>query len=178
AERIAQAQKRRRNELLFLIDLAVPRNVEAQVEKLNGVYVYDVDALGKIVADNKEYRVSQMPLCEKILDHEIDMFEQWLGESRLGPLIEQIYSDAKRLRNAELDSIFASCPDFTSQQRDAVTLLADRLTGKFMHPCVTTVRTCRLSRPTTVLVDELHQVAERSVVSRKKKPSCKNAVRK
>jgi glutamyl-tRNA reductase len=173
AQRIAAAQKLRRNELLFLIDLAVPRNVEADVEKLNGVYVYDVDALGKIVAENQQYRVSQMPLCEKILDHEIDSFEQWLGESRVRPLIEQIYADAQRLRDAELQHMFASCTDLTDQQRNAVTQLADRLIGKFMHPCATTLRTCRLSRHSAVLVDSLHQVTEKSVSSRKKKDKIK-----
>lgn len=168
-ERITQAQKQRRNNLLFLIDLAVPRNVEPGVEKLPGVYVYDVDALGKIVADNKEYRVSQMPLCEKILDQEIDSFEQWLGESRVRPMIEQIYADAQRLRDVELEQLFASCTDLTDKQREAVTQLADRLIGKFMHPCATTLRTCQLSRPTSVLVDALHKVTEKSVSMRKKK---------
>ncbi|MHB1155582.1 MAG: glutamyl-tRNA reductase [Phycisphaerales bacterium] len=167
ADRVRLAQKLRHNQPLFMIDLAVPRNIDAAVEKLNGVYVYDVDALGRIVADNQQYRINQMPLCEKILDHEIDAFEQWLGESRVRPLIEQIYSDAHRLRDAEVARTLAACPDLTDAQRQAVEQLADRLIGKFMHPCATTLRQCQLSRPTAMLVEALHEITEKSTATSK-----------
>jgi glutamyl-tRNA reductase len=159
AERIAEAQKRRAGKLLFIIDLAVPRNVDASVGQLNGVYVYDIDSLGKIVAANQQQRNAQVEVCEKILDEEVGAFEQWLDSTKLNPLIEQMYRDARDLRDMELQRLFRRCPDLTEQQQAAVTAVVDRLVGKFMHPCVSTLR--RHMASSTVLAGEFHAAAQR-----------------
>jgi glutamyl-tRNA reductase len=158
-ERIKQAQKHRRGKLLFLIDLAVPRNVEPACGKLDQVYVIDVDELGRMVAENQKLRNGQLEMCERILDEEVAAFEQWLDSTRLNPLIEQMFKDARDLRDTELQRLYRRCPNMTDEERKAVEQLVDRLVGKFMHPCVSALR--RNSAGSTTLAGALHQAAKR-----------------
>ena len=140
AERIREAQKKRSGRLLFIIDLAVPRNVDPAVAQVNQTYVYDVDALGRIVAQNQEQRTAQLEHAEKILDEEVTAFIEWLEQTKLNPLIEQMYRDAREVSEAEMQRLLRRCPDLTDAQRDAVLQLVDRLAKKFMHPAVTMLR--------------------------------------
>jgi glutamyl-tRNA reductase len=157
AERVRAAQKRRGGRLLYIIDLAVPRNVEPAVDNLQGVYVYDIDELGKIAAENEQRRAAQIVNCEHILDEEVSAFERWLRDSSLHPMIESMYHDAKDLSDFELERLFHKCPDLTDAQKRAVAGLVDRLVGKFMHPCVSSLRS-RVGSGER-LVEELHQAA-------------------
>lgn len=154
AERIKEAQKHRRGRLLFLIDLAVPRNVDPACGQLDQVYVIDVDELGRMVAENQKLRNGQLEICERILDEEVAAFEQWLDSTKLNPLIEQMFKDARDLRDMELQRLYRKCPDLDEDQRKAVEQLVDRLVGKFMHPCVSTLR--RHSAGSTTLAGALH----------------------
>jgi glutamyl-tRNA reductase len=159
AERVREAQKRRQGRLLFFIDLAVPRNVDASVSHLEQVYVYDIDALGKIVTETREQRNAQLQTCERILDEEISVFEKWLDQTRLNPLIEQMFRDAHDLCSAELTRLHRRCPDLSEEQRKEIELLVDRLAGKFMHPCVNGLR--RRSA-TPHFADEFHAAANKA----------------
>jgi glutamyl-tRNA reductase len=155
AERIKLAQKHRRGRLLFLIDLAVPRNVDPDCGKLEQVYVIDVDELGRMVAENQKLRNGQIEICEKILDEEVAAFEEWLDSTKLNPLIEQMFKDARDLRDAELQRLFRKCPDLSDEQRKSCEQLVDRLVGKFMHPCVSTLR--RHTAGSATLAGALHE---------------------
>lgn len=155
AQRVAAAQKQRQGRPLFLIDLAVPRNVEAAAAKLSQVYVYDVDELGRIAAQNQEHRLSQIELCEKILDEELEAFVQWLSEAKAGPTILQMYQDARALRDMELQRLFSQNPEL-EQYRPQITGLAERLMGKLLHPCVSSVKRTAAAGHPSVLASLLH----------------------
>lgn len=157
-ERVQAAQKKRRGKLLFIIDLAVPRNVDPDVSKLDQVFVYDVDALGKMVEENQQHRVGQLQACDQILDESLDGFVKWLGEAKLQPLIERMFADARELKSAELQRLYNRCPELSEEQRKAVEQLAERVIGKFMHPCVSTMRRHSLSGPSTTLAEMFHDI--------------------
>ena len=140
AQRVGEIMRRREGRALLLVDLCVPRSVAAEAGKIPGVTLHDIDAVGRIVAENEKHRAAAVNQCERILDEEVAAFEQWLNESQLAPLIEQIYTDARRIRDAELEKFLAGSPDLTDRQKKAVTQLMDRLVGKFMHPCVMGLR--------------------------------------
>lgn len=161
AERITAIQKRRRRRPMFLIDLAVPRNIEAGVSELGSVYLYDIDELGRIVAENHQHRLNQVSRCERILDEEIDRFEQWLAESRARPLIQQLYQDAQAVHDRELEDLFAACLGLTDEQRAAILQATQRLVNKFMHPCVSTLRRHSGSGVSETLAKTLHDIARK-----------------
>jgi len=158
-ERLTEIQKNRRGKLLFIIDLAVPRNVEPAVGELNQVFVYDIDALGRIVAKNQQARTAALEQCEAILDEEVSAFEQWLDTTKLNPLIEQMFKDARDLRDHEITRLFNRLPELSEDEKRVIASVIDRLVNKFMHPCVSSLR--RRSAASEVLVDELHAAAAR-----------------
>jgi glutamyl-tRNA reductase len=160
AERVAEIQRKRRGRLLFIIDLAVPRNVAGDVREIENVYVRDIDALGETVKENRQRREGQMAECERILDEEVSAFEQWLDSIKLNPLVEQMYRDARDLQEMELNRLFRRCPDLDETQRREIAQLVSRLTNKLMHPCVSTLR--RHSTARTVLVDEWRATSEKA----------------
>jgi glutamyl-tRNA reductase len=157
ADRVREAQKRRGGRLLYIIDLAVPRNVEPAVASLPRVFVYDIDSLGRIAGENEQRRAAELISCEQILDEEVVAFESWLERSCLSPLIERMYDDARELSEFELQRLFHKCPDLTHAQRQAVTQLVNRVVGKFMHPCVSSLR--NRSATSERLASELHAAA-------------------
>ena len=64
----------RRGRPLFLIDIAVPRDIDPSVEALSGVYLYDIDALEQIAGEAREKRQRQIDICEKVIDEEVGSF--------------------------------------------------------------------------------------------------------
>lgn len=71
---LIEAMRLRRGRPLFLIDIAVPRDIDPSVEALSGVYLYDIDALEDIAGEAREKRQRQIEICEKVIDEEVDAF--------------------------------------------------------------------------------------------------------
>jgi len=161
AEQVRQAQNRRRGRSLYLIDLSVPRNIDPAVDRLPQVLLYDVDVLGRLAAENLQYRESQMALCESILDEEIDSFEHWLNEVRVRPAIQQMYQDASELCELEMRRLLGLCDDLTDEQVAAVRQMAERLANKLLHPCACTLRQHSGSNPPLTLAQVLREVTDK-----------------
>jgi glutamyl-tRNA reductase len=160
-DRVRRAQARRHGRLLFLLDLAVPRNVEPGVELLPQTVVYDIDALGKVAQDNQKHRAAQLELCESILDQEVTAFQQWLSETKIAPQIAQLYADARALRDSELARLLEQHPDLSPEHRAAIAQMLDRMTSKFLHPCAATLRQHQGAGALTALTDMFHAVTRR-----------------
>jgi glutamyl-tRNA reductase len=140
ADKMRQIQQARGGRQLIVIDLAVPRNVAPEAAEVEGVRLYDIDALGEIINKNHQHRASAVQPCERILDEEVAAFGTWLDETRLNPLIAGMYRAARSVRDAEVDRLLRKCPDLTEEQKYAAQQLADRLVGKFLHPYVVGLR--------------------------------------
>ncbi len=161
ADKLRDVQARRKASPMFFIDLAVPRNVEAACEQINQVYVYDVDAIGRIIETNRQHRAAQVEQCEAIIEYELDQFAQWQKQNATQPLIQQMFADAYALRDQMLDKLMHDCPDLTERQQKAVQQVVEQLIGKFMHPCACTVKQCGPCEKSSSLPDALHEVARR-----------------
>jgi glutamyl-tRNA reductase len=139
-DRVEDIQKLRDHRPLILIDLAVPRNVARDAATVEGVRLYDIDALGEKITEHQKHRAAALETCEKIIDEEVATFSTWLSEAQLSPLIAGMYHSARNVRDAELQQMLRRCPDLTDAQRQAAEQLADRLVGKFMHPYIVGLR--------------------------------------
>ena len=140
----------------LLIDLSVPRNIDPEVARVTGVTLFDVDALGNLVEEVRRQRASAVDTSEQIVSDEVTAFQKWIAESRVGPLIQQMFADVRTLAQIEVRATFSRCPEFSDDQRHAVEQLADRLVAKLMHPCVSTVRQAGTSAPAQMLVEAFH----------------------
>lgn len=129
---VERALKARRHRPMFIVDIAVPRDVEPEVARLDDIYVYTVDDLGKIVQTGTERRQAAVAQAEAIIESRVRDFEGWLKTRAAVPVIQGLRSRADDLRAAELDRArrrlaAGDAPDLVLEQ------LATALTNKFLH---------------------------------------------
>jgi glutamyl-tRNA reductase len=129
---VERALKARRHRPMFIVDLAVPRDVEPEVTRLNDVYVYTVDDLGQIVQAGTETRQAAVAQAEAIIESRVRDFEGWLRTRAAVPVIQGLRSRADDLRAQELERArrrlaAGDAPDQVLEH------LAAALTNKFLH---------------------------------------------
>jgi glutamyl-tRNA reductase len=99
---VERAVKLRRHRPMFMVDLAVPRDVEPEVRELPDVYLYTVDDLAHVVQTGKDHRQAAVAQAEVIIDTGVQNFMQWLAQRRGVPLIQQLNAQADEWRALEI----------------------------------------------------------------------------
>lgn len=103
---VERALKKRRHRPMFMVDLAVPRDIELEVKALDDVYLYTVDDLAQVVQTGKDNRQAAVAQAEAIIDAGVQSFMHWMEqrspEQGVVPLIQQLNSQAEQWRQAEL----------------------------------------------------------------------------
>ena len=115
---------------LFVLDLAVPRDVEPSVAELPGVELANIDHLEGLVpaADEAEVRAARA-----IVQEEVSRFAAWRRAARLAPVIEQLYARGERVRQAELERVRARLAGLSDDQRRAVEAATRAIVAKLLH---------------------------------------------
>ncbi len=129
---VARAVKERHHEPLCIIDLAVPRDVEAEVRELNDVFVYTIDDLGSVVSAGKESRTQALVKAEELVADCVKTFSQWKKARETVPSVLKLRERAKALGETELARAKKSLkkgvdPELVLEQ------LTRNLTKKFAH---------------------------------------------
>ena len=99
---VESALKKRSHRPMFMVDLAVPRDIEPQVKDLSDVYLYTVDDLSQVVSQGQTQRRSAMVQAEVIIDEGVQKFMAWLDVRSHLPLIQQLNQKAEAWREIEL----------------------------------------------------------------------------
>jgi glutamyl-tRNA reductase len=99
---VERAVKQRKHRPMFMVDLAVPRDIEPEVKALPDVYLYTVDDLAHVVQTGKDSRLAAVAQAEVIIDAGVQNFMHWLGQRHTVPLIQQINAQADEWRSAEI----------------------------------------------------------------------------
>jgi glutamyl-tRNA reductase len=129
---IERAIRARRHRPMFIVDLAVPRDVEPEVARLDDVYVYTVDDLGKIVQTGTESRQAAVAQAESIIETRVRDFDGWLRTRAAVPVIQGLRTRADELRLFELERARKMLA--RGEPADAVLeQLSQALTNKFLH---------------------------------------------
>jgi glutamyl-tRNA reductase len=129
---IERAIKARRHRPILMIDLAVPRDIEAEVAELDDVFLYSVDDLGKIVQEGLDTRHAAVAQAEAIIDANVHAFMHWLESRELVPTIRAMREQAERTRRHEL----ARAARMLARGDDPAKVLeqlSHSLTNKFLH---------------------------------------------
>src|SRR5207248_4343131 len=95
--------QRRKNRPMFFIDIAVPRDVDAELNKLDGIFVYDIDDLQQVVASNVTGRRSEAERAEQIVEAEVDKCLARFNEQEIVPTIVSLQEQIETIRQAEID---------------------------------------------------------------------------
>jgi glutamyl-tRNA reductase len=99
---VERALKQRKHRPMFMVDLAVPRDIEPEVKSLEDVYLYTVDDLSDVVQTGQANRQAAVAQAEAIIDAGVQSFEHWMDQRSNVPLIQQLNAQAEDWRSAEL----------------------------------------------------------------------------
>ncbi len=125
---------RRRNRPMFFIDLAVPRDVDPAMGKLEGLFVYDIDDLQQVAAAHMAERSREAGDAEAMIAAEVERFHQRRRTVNVAPAIVSLQRQAEELRQAEIKRMHARLGTLTAEQQAAVEALTRGLVNKFLHP--------------------------------------------
>lgn len=125
--------RKRRGRPIFFVDIAVPRDVEARVSELDGVYVYDVDDLQKVLHQNLAARGGEREAAGKLLEEEITAFLHWQRARSLNPVIRDLRGHAQSIVQLELDRALHRLGELSPEQRKVVETLGHSITQKILH---------------------------------------------
>ncbi len=119
---------------MFFIDLAVPRDVDPAMGKLEGIFVYDIDDLQQVAAAHMEERGREAGDAEAMIAVEVERFHQRRRAVNVAPAIVSLQRQAEELRQAEIKRMQARMGTLTTEQLAAVDALTRGLVNKFLHP--------------------------------------------
>ena len=136
---VESALKKRRHQPMFMVDIAVPRDIEAEVGNLNDVYLYTVDDMQEVIEDNMRSRQEAAEQAMEIIDLHTDEFMGWLRSLDAAGMIQDYRREAERMRNEVLQRAIKQLHSGKSPE-EALTFLAHSLTNKLLHTPSTQIR--------------------------------------
>ncbi len=132
-EMVRRAMRPRRGRPLFLVDIAVPSDVEPEVGELESVFLYDIDDLESVVLANLEERAREAQKAERILTEEVERFQQWLRSLEVVPLIRSLREKAEEIKQGELQRLFNRLPDLTEREREVIQATTSLIVNKLLN---------------------------------------------
>jgi glutamyl-tRNA reductase len=132
-EQAQQILQKRKNRPVFVIDIAVPRDVDPQVNKLEGIFLYDIDDLQQVAVSNLVDRGREAERAETIIVEETERFRRRIRTIDIAPAIVEVQGTAEELRQTELHRQQRLLQSMTPEQQAAVESLTRGLMNKFLH---------------------------------------------
>jgi glutamyl-tRNA reductase len=133
AEMVSAAMRMRRNRYLFIIDIAVPRDVEPAVGELSNVFLYDIDDLQQVVDANLAQREREIPRVRAIIDQEVTEFMDWLRARDVVPTIVDLRNHVEEIRDAEVRWAMGKLNDLSTREQKVIMALSQRIVNKILH---------------------------------------------
>jgi glutamyl-tRNA reductase len=139
--RVQRIRRARKGRSLFFIDLAVPRDVDPAVGKLDGVFLYNVDDLSNVVADTLDSRRREAERAEEIVLEEAASYDRWAEAEQVTPTIVSLREHFRIILGVEVErSLSGKLRHLGQADRDALTVMMDAAVNKLLHPTTTRLR--------------------------------------
>jgi len=123
----------RRNEPIFFIDIAVPRDLDPELNTLDNVYLYDIDDLHNVVEINKSERDKEAVKARRIVDEEALKFQNWLDGLSVVPTITALRKKADDICQAELERTLSRLPHLSADEQKTIAKMASAISSKLLH---------------------------------------------
>jgi glutamyl-tRNA reductase len=139
-EDMRRAIAARRNKPMFVIDIAVPRNVEPSVNQIDNVFLYDIDDLQEVVNANLRERMKEAGHAERLVAEEVDRTMARLKVAEVAPLIVGLQDQLEQIRVGEIERVRHKYGPFTPQQEEALESLTRGIVNKIAHGPISEIR--------------------------------------
>jgi glutamyl-tRNA reductase len=134
---VEAALRRRKNRLLFLIDIAVPRDIDPAVGDIDNVYLYNIDNLQDIVDNNLKSRVKEAQKAEIIIEEEVTKYQEWYNALEVVPTIVSLREKMEGIVKGELARSGSWMQNLTDEERKNIERVAVSIINKILHDPIT-----------------------------------------
>ncbi len=152
---IKRAIKKRHNRPLFLIDIAVPRDIEPSINKLPNVFLYDIDDLQEAVKSTLNKRRDEIDKVKDIINTEKDKFIFWYRSRKAVPLIKSIKKRAEKIRKDELSVVIPKLSHLPASDMKIIDNTTKKMINKLLHSTIIRLKEVSSSRKTDLNLVEL-----------------------
>jgi glutamyl-tRNA reductase len=159
---IERARRGRDGNPLFIVDIAVPRDVDPTVGGLPGVVLRDIDDLRGVVEGNIGARLGEIGRVEELIAEELERFSQWERSTEIAPTAAALVERADAIRAAEMARIAPHLETMTPAQREAVDHLSRRMVAKLLHAPLKSARDLSGSKQGQLYLTALRELFELS----------------
>jgi glutamyl-tRNA reductase len=133
ADQVKQRMRARRNRPLFFVDIAVPRDIDPAANRIDNVYLYNIDDLQGIVEMNRAERHKEAVRAEHIIAAEALKFDGWLRTLEVVPIIVSLREKAEQIREAEVRKTLSQMHSLTEEEAEVVRTLSQSMVNKLLH---------------------------------------------
>ncbi len=137
---MADVMRGRKHRPIFLVDIAVPRDIAPDVDSLNGVFLYNIDDLQSVIASNLADREREAEKVESIIEEEVDAFTAWLGSLDIVPTIAALKKRAEEIRTAEVEKTLHKLDNLSDKEKNEINALAKVVLSKILHEPITRLK--------------------------------------
>lgn len=139
-EMVQQVIRNRRNRPMFFIDIAIPRDVDPEVQEIGNTFVYDIDDLEHVVTANIQEREREAIQAESLIEEECQVFLRWMETLEVVPTIVSLREQAEVVRRNELEELHSKLKSLSPEEEEAVNALTATLVNKLLHSPITELK--------------------------------------
>jgi glutamyl-tRNA reductase len=139
-EEVSDIIRKRKNSPLFFIDIAVPRDIDPQVNTIDNVYLYNIDDLQEVAEANIKDRLQEAGRAEAIVAMEVEKFCSWYQSLEVVPTIVSLQAKMEKMREKELEKTLSALPQLSAKERRAMEALSQAIINKILHGPITQLK--------------------------------------
>jgi len=149
---------KRRNRPMFFIDIAVPRNIDPEMNRLDGMFVYDIDDLQSVASSNSAERKKEAERAEQIIEIEVERFASRMKSLAVVPTILSLQEQCETIRQAEIDRIRGKLGRLTPEQEAAIEAMTRGIVNKLLHTPITTLKSSAAGPEAATIHDIIRRI--------------------
>jgi glutamyl-tRNA reductase len=130
---LEEIMKQRRHSPLFIIDIAVPRDVEESASRIENLFLYNIDDLKQIVEESNQAFQKEILKATDILEEELRKFSEWHQSRQIVPTIKSLTEKTEKIKEQELSKIFHRLPNISEKEKSVLEQFADSVIAKILH---------------------------------------------
>lgn len=127
---------RRRNRPMFFVDIAVPRDIDPELNKVDNVFVYDIDDLQEVISSNLKEREHEARLGEEIVEKEVESFLEKMRTLEVVPTIVALQARLEEIRKGEIERVHGKLGVLTPEQQAVIEQITRGIVNKVAHPTI------------------------------------------
>jgi glutamyl-tRNA reductase len=155
---VRPVMRKRKNRPLFFIDIAVPRDVDPEINRINNAYVYDIDDLHGVIEENIESRKNESARAEQIIDDAVIRFEQWYESLDVVPTIKDLQNKLNAIFDAELHKTMHTLTHLSTDDIRAIERMNEAVIKKILHDPMQFLKNPGSHRDKSLYIDLIRNV--------------------